>query len=181
MKMNFEKDIRVLAPAEDVWNLIRDIERVVEYVPGANITAKTGENSYDGAISVKLGPMTTNFKGKLTVGRVDETERKMEISGAGMDTQGKSNVTMEMTGRVSSDAEGGSVLSSSMKVNASGRLAQLGSRMMTDVSNRMFEQFTENLRRVLDVGEAPVQSSVSALSLLFAAVAGFFRRLLGRG
>ena len=74
---------------------------------------------------------------------------------------------MRMTGKVRSLAEGGSEVLTVSEVNVVGLLAQLGARMINEVSNKMFEQFTLNLQRQLEKerlaesGSAPLQPQES--------------------
>ena len=66
-----------------------------------------------------------------------------------MDTKGKGSAEMKMHNRVHSLDSGKTEVISSMELSITGRMAQFGSRMIGDVNNQMFSQFTKNLQRNL--------------------------------
>ncbi|MDP8900146.1 MAG: SRPBCC domain-containing protein, partial [Actinomycetota bacterium] len=70
MKLNNEFTVDV--PVEDVWNVLLDLERITPCLPGASLTEETGEREYDGAMKVKLGPVTQQYKGTVKIQEADE-------------------------------------------------------------------------------------------------------------
>jgi hypothetical protein len=85
---------------------------------------------------------------------------------------------MRLTGVVSALPDGGSEVKSVSELTVVGMLAQLGARVITEVSNVMFQQFTANLQAQLTGGEAAPAAEakpLSALSVAGAAVKGLFK------
>ena len=70
----------------------------------------------------------------------------MDIEGSGTDTKGKGGANMEMTGKLIDNGDGTTGVTGDSIVIIQGMLALFGSRMIEDVSNQLFVQFTENLR-----------------------------------
>ena len=62
---------------------------------------------------------------------------------------------MKMTGKVRSLPDGSTEVASVAEVNVVGLLAQLGARMIQEVSNKMFAEFTSNLRVRLEQEKIP--------------------------
>ena len=167
MQVKIEKKFEVNEPIERVWELLSDPTRVVSSVPGAKITEKVDDKTYKGAISVKVGPTVTDYKGEVHILSLDPIAHRMEIEGKGQDVRGKGSASMKMTGKVRSLQEGSSEIITVSEVNVVGLLAQLGARMINEVSSKMFEQFTVNLQRQLEKerlvesGSAPSQPEES--------------------
>jgi uncharacterized protein len=164
---------------EKVWAFLSDPRQVVTCVPGAQLTGQTDERHYTGAIRVKVGPSVTDYKGEVEILRLDQQAHEIEILGKGTDVRGKGSASMRMTGKVSSTAEGGSEVVSVSELNVVGILAQMGARVIQEVSNIMFEQFMANFRRKLqeapgptgdESGEAVGPKPVSAVSVAFSAL-----------
>jgi carbon monoxide dehydrogenase subunit G len=179
MAMQIEKDLQVKEPIDTVWNLLSDPRRVANCVPGAKITEQVDEKTYEGTITVKVGPSTTDYKGKLEIVRLDAENHEIEILGKGQDMKGRGSASMRMTGKARSLDEGGTEVTSVSEVNVVGMLAQMGSRVIAEVSNIIFAQFTKNFQAQLQQpAEAATAEAkpISAASVAWAAAKGAFHR-----
>jgi len=156
--VRIEKSFVVHADPAAVWAFLTDPYRVAPCLPGAAITEKTGERAYAGTITVKVGPVAASYKGKVRFERLDETAREAEIVASGQDVRGKGGADMRMTSRVSERAPGETEVIASSEVNVTGILAQLGRGMIQDVSDQMFQRFTEAMRLQL---EAPASATAA--------------------
>lgn len=190
MQSKIEKTFTVPEAPEVVWAFLRDPFRVVTCVPGAQLTEQVDEHTYRGAVSMKVGPVVTDFQGEVHLDLRDDAARELRLSGTGTDTKGKGSASMKMVGRVQAAEGGGTEVYSSMEVSVVGRLAQFGARMMQDISNRMFAQFTECLAGSLAAApaggaeDAPAPAPpepIRALPLFLSALLGMLKRLFGRG
>jgi uncharacterized protein len=184
MAIKIEKRFQVSEPVDRVWAFLSDPRQVVTCVPGAQITEQIDDRHYKGAIRVKVGPSVTDYKGEVEIVRLDPQEHEIEILGKGTDVRGKGSASMKMTGKLSATADGSEVTSVS-ELNVVGILAQMGARVIQEVSNIMFEQFMTNFRRKLQepagaaselTGEASGPKPVSAVSVGLSALKAAFTR-----
>ena len=149
MPIKIEKSFQAPESADQVWKILGDVRAVAACVPGAQITEAIDDRTYKGVIKVKLGPSVSDYKGEAHIERLDDQNREIEMIGKGQDVRGKGSASMKMTGRVRDLPEGGSEVITISELNVIGILAQMGSRMIQEVANQMFEQFTKNLRQRL--------------------------------
>jgi len=149
MPIKIEKSFRAPESADQVWKILSDPREVASCVPGAQITEAVDEKTYKGVIKVKLGPTVTDYKGEAHIERLDDQAREIEMIGKGQDVRGKGSASMKMTGTVRDLPEGGAEVVTISELNVVGILAQMGSRMIQEVANQMFEMFTKNLRQRL--------------------------------
>ena len=149
MKVTMDKKFQTEVAADKVWEYLRDPNKVVDCVPGAQITEQIDETTFEGTVRVKLGPVVTNFKGQVKIERLDDDGRELELTGKGMDSKGTGSAEMKMKATVTALENGKTEVASSMELNISGRMAQFGTRMIGDVNNQMFKMFTENLDKNL--------------------------------
>ncbi len=63
MALKLENEFVVAAPIESTWRTLLDLERVAGCLPGARIEPAEEPGSYNGAMRVKLGPMTMFGRG----------------------------------------------------------------------------------------------------------------------
>ena len=181
MAVKIEKTFQVEEPLEKVWAFLIDPRKVGACVPGAQITEQVNERTYKGAIKVKVGPSVTDYKGEVQIVRLDAAAHEIEILGKGQDVRGKGSASMKMTGKLHALDRGTEVTSIS-ELNVVGILAQMGSRVITEVSNIMFEQFLNNFRAQLQspgtageinpAGPKPISAVGVAFSALKAAITG---------
>jgi len=177
MAMQIEKSFQVKEPIEQVWSLLSDPRRVATCVPGAKITEQVDEKTYKGTISVKVGPSATDYKGELEIVRLDAENHEIEILGKGQDVRGRGSASMKMTGKLRSLEDGGTEVTNVSEVNVVGILAQMGSRVISEVSNIMFGQFIKNFQAQLQQpadADAAEAKPINAASLAWAAAKGAF-------
>jgi carbon monoxide dehydrogenase subunit G len=180
MAVKIEKSFQVKEPVDQVWEFLSDPKKVVTCVPGAQITEQVDGTHYKGSISVKVGPSVTDYKGEVEIVRLDSQAHEIEILGRGTDVRGKGSASMKMTGTVRATASGGSEVVSVSELNVVGLLAQMGGRVIQEVSNILFGQFMNNFRKKLETGTdqpgsgaaKPVSGVSVAFSALKAAVFG---------
>lgn len=179
MQVTINEAFTVEAPRKAAWLLLSNPENVVTCVPGAQITETTGENTYKGKVSMKVGPVVTNFTGDIRIEKSDEAAGELVLEGSGRDAKGKGSARMRLVGTVRDMGDGQTEVSSTMTLSISGRLAQFGSRLMADVSRGVFEQFVEcfRARLVSSVAEHEAAAPASVFALLLGALKRFCQRL----
>jgi carbon monoxide dehydrogenase subunit G len=160
--MEITKSFVLKAPAPAVWAFLTDPARVARCLPGAAITEKIDERSYAGTITVKVGPVTANYRGKMRFERLDEAAGEADIAASGQETRGKGGADMRMKSRVVARSPEETEVTVISDVNVMGVLAQFGRGMIQDVSDQLFQKFTEGMRRELEA--APVDESPAAPS-----------------
>jgi len=175
MAVKIEKSFQVKEPVEKVWAFLSDPRKVVTCVPGAQITDQVDEKTYKGAISVKVGPSVTDYKGEVEIVKLDPQGHEIEILGKGQDVRGKGSASMKMTGKLTALPQGGTEVVSVSELNVVGILAQMGSRVINEVSNILFEKFMKDFQQKLQASPDQVggenqpsaQKPVSAVSMAF--------------
>jgi len=155
MALEITKTFVVKAPAAAVWAFLTDVERVAKCMPGAAITQKIDDKTYAGTMTVKVGPVSTSYKGKVVFERLDPAAMEAEIAATGQDVKGKGGADMRMTSRVRGIAPRETEVTAISKVNITGILAQMGRGMVQDVSDQLFQIFSQRMRAELETEAAP--------------------------
>jgi carbon monoxide dehydrogenase subunit G len=179
MAIQIEKTFQIKEPLERVWALLSDPRRVATCVPGAKITEQIDEKKYKGTISVKVGPSATDYKGELEIVRLDAENHELEILGRGQDVRGRGSASMKMTVKARPLEQGGTEVTTVSEINVVGILAQMGARVINEVSNIIFAQFIQNFQiRLAQPDDAlPTDAKpLSAASVAWAAAKGAFHR-----
>jgi len=187
VKVELSKTFSIRAPINDVWDFMTDIKKVSTCIPGAQYNESLGDNEHSVMLIVKVGPIKSSYRSKVAIKSLDESKYTMEIEGHGTDTKGKGGANMEMTGKLIDNGDGTTGVTGDSMVTIQGMLAQFGSRMIEDVSNQLFVQFTENLRTKLEGNGYNIESdqqpdsdnSLSGTAVAGAAIKGAVGRIMG--
>ena len=186
MKVELSKTFSIRAPINDVWDFMTDIKRVSTCIPGAQYNESLGDNEHSVMLIVKVGPIKSSYRSEVAIKSLDKSKYTMEIEGHGTDTKGKGGANMEMEGKLIDNGDGTTRVTGNSMVTIQGMLAQFGSRMIEDVSNQLFVQFTENLRTKLEVNnniesnqKPDSDNSLSGTAVAGAAIKGVVGRIIG--
>ena len=189
MQVTLKNSFTIDQPIERVWKFLSDPYKVAPCLPGAEILEAVDEKTYKGAIKMKLGPFTSQFKGEVTIEHLDEAAHEIRMVGKGKDVKGTGSASMTISGKLKALPDGGTEMESQSDLIISGKLAQFGARMIEDVSKSMFRKFTEAFSARLAAeaaGEAPPETAdgdnaVSVTEVAGAVVRGAMGRLFGKG
>ena len=186
MKVKMTKNFTIGAPIGDVWDFMTDIEKVSSCIPGAKYVEDLDDNCHAVMLTIKVGPIKSSYKSEVSIRNLDINNHTLEIEGRGIDVKGKGGATMEMVGSLTDSGDGITEINGDSTVTIQGMLAQFGSRMVEDVSNQLFLQFTKSLAAKLEGnGEQAdeTESSIETLSgvaVVGAAIKGVSGRLMDK-
>ncbi len=154
MKANLTKSFEVSQDTDLVWEHLIDPQKIMYCVPGVAIDEKVGDNHYKGTVGMKFGPMGVKYDADIFYNEIDEENRKIIISGNGVESKGQGNAEMKMTIDITELDAGGVKMDALMDVVINGKIAQYGSRLIDTVSNQLFKQFVSNFKTKLEMAEA---------------------------
>ena len=152
--MEIAKTFVVNAAPETVWSFLTDLPRVARCLPGAAIGEKVDEKTSTGTMTVKVGPVSSTYRGKVTFERLDPVAHTAEIVAAGQDVRGKGGADLRLTSSLKALPGGSTEVTTVSQVNVTGILAQMGRGMIQDVSDEMFQLFSERMRAELEAPAA---------------------------
>ncbi|HEX9572685.1 MAG TPA: SRPBCC family protein [Myxococcales bacterium] len=154
MAIEITKRFVVKAPPAAVWGFLTDPQRVAHCMPGAAITDRIDEKTFAGTMAVKVGPVSTSYKGKVVFERLDEGTRTAEIVATGQDIRGRGGADLRLTSSIKEVSPGETEVTAASKVNITGILAQMGRGMVQDVSDHLFQVFSQCMRAELETAAA---------------------------
>jgi carbon monoxide dehydrogenase subunit G len=162
-------EFTVNRPIDEAWPLITDLERIAPCLPGAELQEVEGE-TYRGVVKVKLGAISSQFKGEAHFVERDDDRYRAVIKGAGRDTGGRGNASAEITAQAESLSPTSTRVAVTTDLHITGKVAQFGRGIMGDVSSKLMAQFADNLNQMIDeqgvvapaAEPAPVASGTAA-------------------
>ncbi|HTQ22319.1 SRPBCC family protein [Mycobacterium sp.] len=158
--MKIANQFTVSAPVEQAWDVLCDLEQVIPLMPGAQLVSHEGDD-YVGKVKIKVGPVTSEFSGKVRFIEQDRAQHRAVIDAKGKESRGTGNAAATVTAQLQEDGERTHVtVDTDLKIV--GKLAQFGSGMLQQVSEKLLGQFVDSLEAKLaadsagpDVAAAP--------------------------
>jgi uncharacterized protein len=150
--MKIANQFDVSAPIEQAWDVLCDLEQVIPLMPGAQLVGQEGEE-YLGKVKVKVGPVTSEFTGKVRFVEQDRGQHRAVIDGKGKESRGTGNAAATVTAQLHEAGERTRVtVDTDLKIV--GKLAQFGSGMLQQVSEKLLGQFVDSLEAKLAADSA---------------------------
>ncbi|HET6392105.1 MAG TPA: SRPBCC family protein [Blastococcus sp.] len=150
--MQLENSFTVPVPIDEAWRVLLDIERIAPCMPGAALDSVDGDD-FTGRVKVKLGPINLTYQGKASFIEKDEAAHRAVIDARGKDQRGNGTAAAVVTATLA--AAGSSTRVDVLTdLNITGRPAQFGRGVMTDVGNKLLGQFADKLAAQLGEGDA---------------------------
>ena len=129
---------------ETVWTHMIDLANMADCLPGATIEEFEPPNVYKGAIRVRIGPMTVDYKGQATLVDIDEQARTSTILLKARETKGQGSAVATLRSRLEATAEGTRVVTET-DLQITGPQAQFGKGVLEDVGSRVLDEFSKRL------------------------------------
>ncbi len=165
--MKLEQSFEVAAPLEQVWQTLIDVEHVAPCLPGAAVTGRNEDGSYNGTFTVKIGPTTASYTGKLEMEDIDEASHTATMQAQGTDKRGQGGAKATILSRLAPADGHGTRVEVVTDYHITGRLARFGrGGMIEDISERLLREFAKRLQTSLagppETFAAPVADAAAA-------------------
>lgn len=152
--MKIANEFTVSAPIEQAWSRLCDLEQMIPLMPGAQLIGHEGDE-YLGKVKVKVGPVTSEFSGKVHFVEQDRNQHRAVFDAKGKEARGTGNAAATVAAQLHEVGERTRVtVDTDLKIV--GKLAQFGSGMLQQVSEKLLGQFVDSLE-----AELAAQSSES--------------------
>jgi carbon monoxide dehydrogenase subunit G len=142
-------EFTVHRPIDETWSVLTEVERIAPCMPGAALEEIEGD-IFRGVVKVKLGAISTAFKGQANFVERDDTAHRAVLKAEGRDTTGKGNASAMITAQLESIDAGTTRCFVETDLHITGKVAQFGRGIMGDVSKKLMNQFATNLNTMLD-------------------------------
>ena len=178
--MDLDSSFKVTAPVDEVWKTVMDVERVATAVPGAQLTEKLSDTSYQGVVKVKVGPLSMQYRGQIELISRDDVTHTAVFKGKGQEKAGQG--TADGTATVSlTEQDGVTTGTVHGDISLSGKAAAMGKGVINSVAQQIMGIFANNLQTMLaggddaETGETS-DGSVNGMSLVAGAIGSLFHR-----
>lgn len=172
--MEFDNAFTVPLPPREAWAVLLDIPRIAPCMPGAELTDVVDERTYQGRVSVRLGPVALTFAGTVRFEEIDADALTARAKGQGTDAKGRGGASATIGFRLEAVPEGSRVLVHT-DLALSGAVAQYGrgAGMIKDTAQHLIGQFADCLGAKLAEGGTPAAAAPPPSSTPAKPISGF--------
>ncbi len=173
--MLIKSEFDVAESPDKVWEFFNDIPLVASCLPGADISRQVSDDTYEGTVAIKAGPVKLDFAGEATVEERDDANKRIVVAASGADIKGRGQASLLVDAVVSAGPTGSKV-KVDQTLQLSGSAAQFGRGLVQDVTAILLDDFAANMRRqlrALETGvavDATAGSSASGTAIAFRAM-----------
>lgn len=156
MKMSGEKTLQM--PQDKVWDALNDPEILRQSIPGCESFEQLGDNRYRAIVATKIGPVQARFQGNVQLSEIDPPNG-YTLSGEGSGGaagSGKGSARVQLA-----PVPEGTHLTWNADAQVSGKLAQIGSRLIDSTAQMMANQFFNRFEQLM-AGEKPQEQPIPA-------------------
>ena len=145
--MEMTDEIRLPLAITDVWAALNDPVILQQAIPGCQTLEQISDTELQASVKVKIGPVSATFKGAVMLSDLTPPTSYV-IAGSGTggvagSAKGEAQVTLIEEGQ-------DTILRYQVSAAVSGKIAQLGSRLIESTAKKLSTQFFTNFTKILN-------------------------------
>jgi carbon monoxide dehydrogenase subunit G len=147
--MDFHYTYAVNAPADKLWEIVKDIPTVGTCIPGAVDIKEGDDGGYTGTVKIRVGPISLGLNGKLSIHSQDADARSISFTGEGADRKVPGNVRVKISMKVSGEGAASELVVDS-EANVMGKLGEFGQGIIKRKADGIMKDFGQNLTKLVE-------------------------------
>jgi carbon monoxide dehydrogenase subunit G len=145
-----DQKVTIQAPVDKVWDFVNDMAQVSKCVPGVESFEKVDDDTYLGALKVKVGPIGVTLNGKVIV-----VERDRENMRSRMDVQAaEKRLNSAVSAHATLTAVSRSATETELQIHTEssilGKLGEFGQAVMRKKADQIVEEFARNMAKAIN-------------------------------
>lgn len=146
--MQLSNSFTIARPAGEVYDAFLDIDRIATCMPGSTLLGQSGEDTYDGEVKVKVGPLSVVYTGQFTILDRDPAAHTLTMRAKGREKRGAGNADAHIVATMT-EADGATTVELATELNIRGKVAQFGRGVIADVTDSIMQTFAANVEQML--------------------------------
>jgi len=129
---------------EQAWPLLLDLERIVPCLPGAAVDSLV-DDVFTGRVAVKLGAIGLTYRGEGKFIEREASTRRIVVEARGSEQRGGGTAAATITATLAPASAGGTRVTVVTDLDVTGKPAQFGRGLMSEVGGKLIDSFATKL------------------------------------
>jgi hypothetical protein len=147
--LKFSQSAQIPVAREPLWEFLMDVPKVAKSLPGVESVTKIDDTTYQGVLTIRVGPIKLNLQGKIIVEEQSKENWRAALRAEAKDrmaagaVNGKTNMVLKELGANQTE------LLVETDVNILGKIGEFGQPIIRKKADSMLKEFVENIKKQL--------------------------------
>lgn len=147
--MKFSQTAEIPVAREPLWNFLMDVPKVAKSLPGVESVSKIDETTYEGKLTVRVGPIKLNLQGKIILEEQNKSAWRAALRAEAKDRMAAGAVNGKTTMSLKELNANLTELVVETDVNILGKIGEFGQPIIRKKADSMLKEFVENIKKQL--------------------------------
>ncbi|HEX6801305.1 MAG TPA: SRPBCC family protein [Candidatus Binatia bacterium] len=147
--MKFSQTAQIPVAREPLWNFLMDVPKVAKSLPGVESVSKIDATTYQGALTVRVGPIKLNLQGKIILEEQNKEAWRAALRAEAKDRMAAGAVSGKTTMNLKEINANLTELVVETDVNILGKIGEFGQPIIRKKADSMLKEFVDNIKKQL--------------------------------
>ena len=147
--MKFSQTAQIPVAREPLWNFLMDVPKVAKSLPGVESVSKIDATTYQGALTVRVGPIKLNLQGKIILEEQNKEAWRAALRAEAKDRMAAGAVSGKTTMNLKDINANLTELVVETDVNILGKIGEFGQPIIRKKADSMLKEFVDNIKKQL--------------------------------
>ncbi|HYA29130.1 MAG TPA: SRPBCC family protein [Acidobacteriota bacterium] len=147
--MKFNQTAQIPVAREPLWNFLMDVPKVAKSLPGVESVTKIDDTTYEGALTVRVGPIKLNLQGKIILEEQNKNDWRAALRAEAKDRMAAGAVSGKTTMNLRALGTNETELMVETDVNILGKIGEFGQPIIRKKADSMLKEFVDNIKKQL--------------------------------
>ena len=147
--MKFSQTAQIPVAREPLWDFLMDVPKVAKSLPGVESVSKIDDTTYEGVLTVRVGPIKLNLQGKIILEEQNKTDWRAVLRAEAKDRMAAGAVNGKATMNLKEISANQTELVVETDVNILGKIGEFGQPIIRKKADSMLKEFVENIKKQL--------------------------------
>jgi len=147
--VKFSQTAEIPVAREPLWNFLMDVPKVAKSLPGVESVSKIDATTYQGALTVRVGPIKLNLQGKIILEEQNKEAWRAALRAEAKDRMAAGAVNGKTTMNLREISANLTELVVETDVNILGKIGEFGQPIIRKKADSMLKEFVDNIKKQL--------------------------------
>jgi len=147
--VKFSQTAQIPVAREPLWNFFMDVPKVAKSLPGVESVSKIDDTTYQGTLTVRVGPIKLNLQGKIILEEQNKDAWRATLRAEAKDRMAAGAVNGKTTMNLKEISANLTELVVETDVNILGKIGEFGQPIIRKKADSMLKEFVENIKKQL--------------------------------